>query len=1190
MVLIVEELPSASPASSHLFAIASIISSMAEKEQEIIINTQQLSLSSTDDGEERMAGGGEPDPSGEGYSRLRDHSKVNNDQLPTPHPSDDIESILILFSGPSSTVKRLKTSILARNPRCKVTEYDILNDDILQDLLDKRVQASVISDLIHGKYSRVFIALPCSSYSIVQGQQLRSVEQPRGIEPFPKKWARYINKHNRLTDFVEQIIRLCHQLDVSWAVENPAERSDEQSDAFWEEFKDWGSLWHVPFFRDAPSLLNAKRFLIPLCSQGSEFQKYLQVMFSADLVPVAESIFGNCKCTHAKHAKQAVGLDERGNSNASTTAAYPHIFNDNLAETFVMKAANIKHHKPSKDKTPSAQSASARHLHVGSSKPHTDQASQHMRADRWSKAGSLRCLEPELNEVLQVEPFPSTNLPRSTPVPSLPPTRVPSSASSKPLEMDDDILEIPGPFTTRQLIPEGVVSEVINFTHKCDAALSRAERGKNGWQAARKLRPEPLIFEEHQALNACARGFAWARQDPDSPLTPDSVWVAVLPSSESDPPCAGDSFRINAENFKELAIKEGYDDQEVIAWNASGYPAPELPNAAVIPPPHVGALKEVAAFDAKDKKDQGLGFVSSRQRFPILWPLFCDPCNIVVQQGGPRLVVDKTKWTSQRAHLPSYNFVVDIDAEHRLVGRLQLPTIGQFARAMAILISALVKGDETRVKQAKFDLQAFFRVHPKQRKYARLSGRVMQGGIDIDWRVNFGETDAPLHTCRESDGLCFFIRREFLRLDVEYPCKIKSIKLWLAARKSARQSSLLAQDINSQFLWDVLFFILFYVDDAGVGSFDDLLFNNKSEPRVTLVTKDSGVTERVHIRRIDLLLEAAIGICEYVGHRCPTDKRDGPTAFDMILLGVDVDLEAQRRLLPRVKAMAYQALAKAVRKGRHKLPNGLVSSSYADANSLVHRLLHASDAVALGRQHLFYFRQAIKIAAPTLNKRTLQLTATGSPVIITKAVTKELDWWIEQLEHAHLAGLPLASRYSFPGASFASTLVRYSDASRELDQPIVKSGGGGWCVIGKIFFWIYILWTQKELEENSINVLEAHARDACGDRFLDEALQRGHKITHTIAFVDNSTAEHIAESGRTSTAMLHELNKRRLEGLLQRGVFETNERVTSIDNDVADLISRGDIEEALRFPRDCGLQCVQLKLSSQQRQLPLLSQ
>ena len=85
-------------------------------------------------------------------------------------------------------------------------------------------------------------------------------------------------------------------------------------------------------------------------------------------------------------------------------------------------------------------------------------------------------------------------------------------------------------------------------------------------------------------------------------------------------------------------------------------------------------------------------------------------------------------------------------------------------------------------------------------------------------------------------------------------------------------------------------------------------------------------------------------------------------------------------------------------------------------------------------------------------------------MIITSDGDRELQWWIHQLEHADDAGIPLASRYSFPGASSKFNLVRYSDASRELDQPIEKSGGGAWCVLRGTFFYHVVKWTKEEME------------------------------------------------------------------------------------------------------------------------------
>ena len=54
--------------------------------------------------------------------------------------------------------------------------------------------------------------------------------------------------------------------------------------------------------------------------------------------------------------------------------------------------------------------------------------------------------------------------------------------------------------------------------------------------------------------------------------------------------------------------------------------------------------------------------------------------------------------------------------------------------------------------------------------------------------------------------------------------------------------------------------------------------------------------------------------------------------------------------------------------------------------------------------------------------------------------------------------------------------------------------------------------------------------------------------------------------------MLNELNRRRLQFLLEQKVHETNERITSIDNDVADLLSRDRVQDALRYALDCDLQ------------------
>ena len=824
------------------------------------------------------------------------------------------------------------------------------------------------------------------------------------------------------------------------------------------------------------------------------------------------------------------------------------------------------------DAAPQTLGSTVGHLHVGSNRPHAvdGDASQFQRADRWAAAGSLRCLEPELDEVLLNEMLPMCNTPRRTEW-EKPPSRP---------------AVVPGPFTTAELIPEGVIPTVTGFIQKVGEVLDRAARGSQGWRAARSIRPAPIIFTEAEALHPCGFGFAWQRVDPLLPLTAESMWQAVMPSSwPDDPPRPNAHPKVDSAAFEARAQKHGLTDKQLRSWNLHGYPGVELPNVGVLTPPHVGALKQAIAFEDRNQRDVEKGFCSGGLPFPEIWPLITDPCNIVVQNGQPRLTIDKTMWISGRVDIPPYNVMIDLHAQAEAAGRLTLVRVADVSRAAAILMAPLkmyrhlAPRSTIRLKLSKWDAKAFFRMHSKQRLHVRSSGRIMRSGCNVDWCVNFGERDAPDHTTRESDSATYFIKNELMRLDTEYPTRAPELQYWLEHRRKLRGET---STTEHQFLWDVLWWVCCYVDDGHCQSFDDPLFRRDGSPLIIQETSSAGVVTSRQQVRFELYFAACVGMFEELGHICPDDKKD--KGIDLVYLGILVSLASERRILPRAKAVSYGELALKCRTGRRRMPNGLALSDFATLNSLVHRLLHASDVIPLGRQHLFYLRQLLK----QVREVSLSRNRTMHGVIITTDGDRELEWWCHQLEHAGDAGIPLASRYSFPGASSESNLVRYSDASRELDQPIEKSGGGAWCVLRGIFFYHAVKWTREELELHSINVLEAHERDIGGRVFLRQARSMGMSITHTTAYVDNSAAEAIAESGRTSTAMLNELNRRRLQFLLEQKVHETNERITSIDNDVADLLSRDRVQDALRYALDCDMQCIQLHAEASERQLPVL--
>jgi hypothetical protein len=763
-------------------------------------------------------------------------------------------------------------------------------------------------------------------------------------------------------------------------------------------------------------------------------------------------------------------------------------------------------------------------LVVGSNQPH-DAGAEYILPQAWAPSGSLRQLEPELVGTLRDEPLPQINQVVSTD-PEDPPPRV---------------VDPPGPFTTAQLIPADVQRQVQQHGRDVRACLRRAlGGGSGGVHVARRLRPEALILEEHEALNECGWGHVWRRR-PDADL-----WDVVQPSSWPDHP-PDSSFR--GEVFRDDARRLGMGDEQLVSWGLHGFPgARSMPRGRVVLGfPHAGAIRHALDLEATQQRDVTNGFVTCGEEFPQFWPCVCDPMNIVVQHGKPRATIDKTMRISSKAHpepVPSYNDFIDLDAERAALGRpLKLVRVWQFARGAAILATANVE-----VRVGKFDLSTYFRMHGKQMSHVWQSGRVLESLFGFDFRVNFGERDAPDHTCRATDAICFFVRIELRRLQDEYPSKCGAILEWLAHRLGLHGEAGGARD----FLWVVTFFFVYYVDDAGLAAFADKLYTAKGEPVMLTEYAADGSPVLRHRTRDDMYFQAAMAIARRYGHDTP-EKKQSLMGRSLEFLGVQVDMRLAMRYLTSEKARAYGACIVALLEARRGLPNGCVAVPREACNSLLHKLLSASEVVPIGRAHLFYLREALKAT----NELSWDATILGD------AALKELDWWRHQLDHAQELGVPLASRYTFPTGS-DTTVVHYGDASREPDN-LASSGAGAWSVIAGVFVYVEWRWSADVLRRFSINVLETVVKDVAARVFVAYARSKGLAATHSLAFTDNSTAEHVAERGRASTAALHALNAARQRWLVEHRVSQRSERVASVDNDVADLLSRGDIAGALRF-------------------------
>ena len=169
-------------------------------------------------------------------------------------------------------------------------------------------------------------------------------------------------------------------------------------------------------------------------------------------------------------------------------------------------------------------------------------------------------------------------------------------------------------------------------------------------------------------------------------------------------------------------------------------------------------------------------------------------------------------------------------------------------------------------------------------------------------------------------------------------------------------------------------------------------------------------------------------------------------------------------------------------------------------------------------------------------------------------------------------------------------LVAYSDASREIGSD--ESGFGAWAVVGGIVYYVEGRWTDTEVQRLDINVLELHAMNIGSFAFLRVAAERGVAVSHLVEFTDNTAAEASVERGKPKSPRLGELVRQRYVALLAAGVPASPERVASVDNDVADGLSRGGtvLADALRTLAASGYPVVRLEPTREWRDSSVILQ
>jgi len=160
-----------------------------------------------------------------------------------------------------------------------------------------------------------------------------------------------------------------------------------------------------------------------------------------------------------------------------------------------------------------------------------------------------------------------------------------------------------------------MIERLHTFRRRVAECLATARDGR--WQVARSQRPAPLYAAGVDCVLPAGRGWAW-RFD-----KADERWYPLMPSSWPSQPPESD---LDIGSIVDYAEKFGFPIAEIVSFMAHGYPGPELDLCAILGLPHVGALKEPAAFDKCAKKDRDRGWVHHGFALPPIWPRLSGQC------------------------------------------------------------------------------------------------------------------------------------------------------------------------------------------------------------------------------------------------------------------------------------------------------------------------------------------------------------------------------------------------------------------------------------------------------------------------------------------------------------------------------------------------------------------------------------
>jgi hypothetical protein len=764
-----------------------------------------------------------------------------------------------------------------------------------------------------------------------------------------------------------------------------------------------------------------------------------------------------------------------------------------------------------------------------------------VRAPRKRRMSFRQCKQAEERSVLAAEPF-------SDCMPPLPtqffiPERSP---------VEDPLPRSPEEYFTASYL-HGYRSDIRSIQR---ATQKSASGTPASWQSARSLRFSPVahaIEEEVQEafrhlprmdFTDCLKGGAPKLLQPTRwPEDPPSTHLKVAEIIR----------RAGTEGAQDSTYGEVYPDQQVIAYMAHGFQLHSLAQrVAHRSPMHVGALKEPLVLEKALAKDEAKGFVHGGfTKYPPFSQARFLPYNVVVRKGKGRLTIDPGFAPTAGVDPPN---LVDNDYE----AAVRYVRVSEFCRSLAIG-KAFTQGPW---HTWGMDGESFYCVHPLQRMDRPNLCLLLPSGGRYFVRPPFGPSQFPLDIgCRAASFYLWVSRRELKAFDSAHPPRHKAALEGLAARRALRKQLAPHLTEETDFEWAVLFTMYEMIDDVMAGSYADVIYENDE---MVMWTPPGSVTQVPKLRP-DFHWEIHAGVMEALGVPRSVDKDQRPHIHGLriICIGYEIRTAANQRRIDPERSLVYAQCVEGA------LAQSL--TPFAEANSLFHKLINASECEEDGRQNIFHIARCLKV----------HFLVRGCVRWNVKA-KRELEWWLTRLRNVKREGLPLASKQAENFGLCHSVLVLYGDSSREdaaeakrqvaLHGPEAPplpsfSGYGAWTKRGRLVPYIVGRWSTWEIAHLIIAVSET-LTTAWATRVFTEYF--GPEMTHVLRFTDNEVTEAITNASLSKSRVLHEIVQEDKDFCRAAGLLQSSARITSIANKWADALSRGDEEWFLAEVRARG--------------------